>query len=469
MNYKTVTKYGKKWLSVFFICNTLFVGIYIASSFIPSETVIRQLNSAQNTGVLKTPEYSIGRSTTGLGMDFGTECIALGIGLKSNPKHDQVNQLWSRFDESYLAGDVEKNNWDPCAGLIEIISPGGQKQEIQNLSSYSRNWWGMSIVIQVGVALFGLATFKSYLYITMSILGFVLYRKFSQLMNNYTIGLLLFGPFILTADFQDLYNVAPYSLFTIQMFLFGIIILGILKNESNQRLRIFQYSILFGCIYNFMFWLNFHLILTLIPALIYLVSLSKHSYKKIMSTIYVFLFGFISAFALTTLLKWIIGLMIYGGGVADQVIKALSLRLSPSKGGLNGPLLDYSSSVDFLPIPLRAIFINLMVYASKFIDPRNANFWGLGIFIAALLLLAILFMKKFRFSAILTFRKIAPAIPIIGIPFLYYGFTSNHSFNHAALTYRAISITLGFILSLFYFYNKLETTRVSRDRVFTRQ
>jgi hypothetical protein len=450
MNLRKVKEYGVKWFSIFFICNTLFIAIYVAASFIPSETVIQQLNSARETGVLKTPEYSIGRSTTGLGMDFGTECVALGIGLRSNPKHEQVNQLWSRFDESYLAGEVVKKNWDPCAGLVEIISPGDELEEAKNLSSYARNWWGMSIVIQVGVSLFGLATFKTYLYIIMTILGFVLYQKFSKIMNNHTIGLFLFGPFVLTADFQDLYNVAPYSLFTIQMFLFGIIIIGVLNNESNQKLRIFQYSIIFGCFYNFMFWLNFHLILTLIPSLIYLVSLKKYSHKKIMSNVNVFLVGFISSFAFTTLLKWIIGLIIYGGGVGDQVIKALALRLSPGKGGLNGPLLEYSSSVDFLPIPLRAIVLNVMVYASKIIDPRYTNLWTIGLLVSVTVFCLIYALQMINFSFTSAYRNILPAFPIILIPFVYFAITSNHSFNHAAITYRALPLTLGFVMSISY-------------------
>jgi hypothetical protein len=450
MNIKTIEKYAKKWFSIFFICNTVFVAVYVASAFIPSESVIRQLVTARDTGVLKTPEYSIGRSTTGLGMDFGTECIALGIGLRSNPNNVEVNQIWSRFDETYLAGEAKKNNWDPCAGLIDIISPGNEMQEDKNLSSYARNWWGMSIVIQVGVALFGLATFKTYLYIIMTILGFLLYRKFSQIMNNHTIGLFLLGPFVLTADFQDLYNVAPYSLFTIQMLLFGIIFIRVLQNQLNQKIRIFQYSILFGCVYNFMFWFNFHLILVFIPSLIYLVFLNKYSYKKILSCINVFLAGFVSGFLATTIFKWIIGFIIYGGGVSDQVIKALALRLSPSGGGLNGPLLNYSSSVDFLPIPLRAIVLNVMVYASKIIDPRYTSLWTIGLLISAFTLILIQLIRRFNFSFKSAYQYILPALPVSLIPFVYYAVTSNHSFNHAAVTYRAIPLTVGFILSIIY-------------------
>jgi hypothetical protein len=449
MSVSTINKYAKKWFSIFFICNTIFLAIYVASSFIPSKSVIQQLVSARDTGVLKSPEYSIGRSTTGLGMDFGTECIALGINLRANPKHGEISQLWSRFDESYLAGEA-KNSWDPCAGLIEIISPGNDLQEAQKLSSYARNWWGISVLMQIGVALFGLASLKSLLYVILICLLVKFYQKFSQIMNNHTVGLFLLGPFILTADFQDLYNVAPYSLFTIQMLLFGIILINVLRNQQNPKIRIFEYSVLFGCTYNFMFWFNFHLILVLISSLIYVVYLNKRSNKQIFSCISVFLVGFMSGFIATTISKWIIGFIIYGVEVSDQVIKALALRLSPSEGGLNGPLLNYSSSVDFLPIPLRAIVLNLMVYASKIIDPRYANFWTIVLLIFVVILLAIQLIKRINFSFTSAYRHILPATPIILIPFLYYALTSNHSFNHAALSYRAIPLTIGFILSLLY-------------------
>ena len=169
-----------------------------------------------------------------------------------------------------------------------------------------------------------------------------------------------------------------------------------------------------------------------------------------MSNVHVFLVGFISSFAFTTLLKWIMGLIIYGGGVGDQVIKALALRLSPGKGGLNGPLLDYSSSVDFLPIPLRAIVLNVMVYASKIIDPRYTNLWTLGLLVSIAVFCLIFVLKKINFLFISAYRNILPALPIILIPFLYFAITSNHSFNHAAISYRALPLTLGFVLSLSY-------------------
>ena len=464
MEFRTIKKYAKQWFYIFFICNTLFVGIYLASSFIPSETVIRQLNSARDTGVLKTPEYSIGRSTTGLGMDFGTECIALGIGLRLNPENDRVNKVWSRFDESYLAGEAN-NTWDPCAGLTEIISPGNNQYEDRNLSSYARNWWGISIFMQVGVALFGLASLKSFLYFVLIVVTVRLYQKFSQIMHNNTVGLFLLGPFILTADFQDLYNVAPYSLFTIQMMLFGNILLKVSQNRENQKFKIFQISVLFGCIYNFMFWFNFHLILVLMTSLIYLTYLNEYSYRKILNYVNVFLLGFVSGFVSTTITKWIIGIIIYGVEVRDQITKAITLRLSTSGNGLNGPLLDYSSSIDFLPIPLRAIALNLMVYASKIIDPRYTNIWTIGLLIPIIILCLVYILKKMNFSFQSAYHYILPATPIILIPFLYYAMTSNHSFNHAAVSYRALPLTLGFILSLSYLsYLRKETILKYRSK-----
>lgn len=442
--------YALPWLIIFIACNTIFILMYLAAAFIPNDTVIKQLNNAFVTGVLKTPENSIGRSTTGLGIDFGTECVALGIGLRSNPSQNLGGRLWSRFDESYLPSKLNSNQFDPCAGLVEIIKPGNEQKEAENLQSYARNWWGMSIVMQVGISLFGLASLKSYLYGLTIILIFVFYRKFSKFMSNNLIGFFLIGPFILMADFQDLYNVAPYSLFTIQMFLFGIMLLHVMRETENQELRIFQISVFFGCVYNFMFWFNFHLILTFIPIVIYLTCLNKFSRKQIMGKVINFFTGFISGFVLTTVVKWGIGIAVYGSKVSDQVVKALGLRLSTSQNNLNGPLLNYSSAVDFLPLPLKAIYVNILVYASKFVDPRNTSFVTLVLLFLVSIFLLTLFLKKINFSVIPGFKELIPAIPIFCIPFLYYMITANHSFNHAALTYRALPLLFGLLLSLLY-------------------
>jgi hypothetical protein len=77
MKFSELKPYVYKVFSVLLICNSLFILIYMLSSSIPTETIVTKLRSAHETGVLKTPENSIGRSTTGLGIDFGTECVAL--------------------------------------------------------------------------------------------------------------------------------------------------------------------------------------------------------------------------------------------------------------------------------------------------------------------------------------------------------------------------------------------------------
>jgi hypothetical protein len=297
----------------------------------------------------------------------------------------------------------------------------------------------------------------------MIILGVLFYLRFSKELKNYLIGLLLLAPFILTGDFQDLYNVAPYSLFTIQMFLFGIILLKVLGKNENQLISIFKISVMFGSVYNFMFWFNFHLILTFLPSVIYLTLLNKVSYRKIMEKITILLVGFTSGFIMTTFVKWMLGIVIYGGEIQDQITKALGVRLSSNQNGLNSPLLSYTSGVDFLPVPFRAIVVNLMVYASKVIDPRSTSPITIGLILSILLTIGLYQLKNNMFSFNTAKQHLFPAFPIFLIPFFYYGVTANHSFNHAALTYRALPLTLGFILSLLYFAHLGNESKIIRN------
>jgi hypothetical protein len=123
------------------------------ASLIPTETVVNQLKSAHETGVLKTPENSISRSTTGLGIDFGTECVALGLNLKQSPDQIGKNKVLSRFYESYLPSTADRNQFDPCAGILEMIKTENDKELSQNLESYARNWWGVSIFIVLNLGI----------------------------------------------------------------------------------------------------------------------------------------------------------------------------------------------------------------------------------------------------------------------------------------------------------------------------
>jgi hypothetical protein len=170
--------------------------------------------------------------------------------------------------------------------------------------------------------------------------------------------------------------------------------------------------------------------------------------KIIYQKISLFLLGFGLGFLLTTLVKWLISVFIYGDEVWNSIKVALDTRLGSS--GLNGPLSEYSANFEMLPVPLRAIVLNLMVAASKVIDPRNASFGGVVIIGVVLLVLLFLYLNGINFGKHFIGNEFYSAIPVFLIPYLYYMLTPNHSFNHAVLSYRAIPLSIGFLLALGY-------------------
>jgi hypothetical protein len=183
-----------------------------------------------------------------------------------------------------------------------------------------------------------------------------------------------------------------------------------------------------------------------------------------MGKITIFLIGFTSGFIMTTFIKWMLGIVIYGGDIRDQIIKALGVRLSSGQNGLNAPLLSYTSGVDFLPVPIRAIIVNFMVYASKFIDPRSTAPVTIGAMILILLAIGLYVLKNNNLSLKIIKLDLLPAFPLFLIPLSYYALTANHSFNHAALTYRALPLTLGLILSLLYLSYLNHQSKMVRKR-----
>lgn len=444
---KILLKYFSYAFITVFICNIVFVAIYSFSALIPKDSVIESLQKAQNFGVLKTPINSIQRSSTGLGIDYGTECAAIAIGLKSLPEE---NKFVGPFYDGYLVSGANIGVFDPCSGLVEILDNNNSGSEISQLNSYARNWWGMSIIVHIGILFFGLATVKTYLYISTMLLLGVFYYSFSNYFRDWKIGLYLLFPFILFGDFQELHNSFPYSLFTIQLFLFAWIVLKLVVSSKYSPINFFVISIVFGSIYNFIFWYNFHLILTLIPIVIYLLKFKVESIGEIYKKIFLFLSGFSFGFIVTTLFKWIIGVVLFGNEIWISIKHALGLRLSSGNSGLNQPLSDYSSAFSDWPLSIRAIVLNCMVFASKFIDPRYASYFGLILAITMIIFGILRFSKQFDLRLRFSKLEIFAFLPILSIPFFYYALTPNHSFNHAALSYRALPISLGFVLSFMY-------------------
>ncbi len=448
MNLSKVLKTGVHALLVIVLCNLIFTAIYASSTLIPKSKVIDSLQKSQSNQTLKAPLGSVERSTTGLGIDYGTECAAISIGLKNNPRYQDVNVYLQRFYDGYLESGANTGVFDPCSGLVELIDPNKNITQDPNLISYARNWWGMSVVIQLGILLFGLATTKIYLYILMMISLSALYYQITNYFKDWKIGILILFPFILFGDFQELQNSFPFALFTIELFISGFLIMYYLNRDLLNFKKILNLSLILGSVYNFIFWFNFHLILTFIPILIFISLFRVEQINTIYKKIAIFIIGFCSGFVFSTAIKWLISGVLFGTEIWESIKLALNTRLGTS--GLNGPLADYSSSFSGFPVSFRAIVINVMVAMSKIVDPRNASFAGTIIIFAILLIATVGFLTKVVFLRELKFREFLAALPIFLIPYFYFILTPNHSFNHAVLSYRAVPLSIGFLIGLVY-------------------
>jgi hypothetical protein len=192
------------------------------------------------------------------------------------------------------------------------------------------------------------------------------------------------------------------------------------------------------------------MVITFSALTIFLITWGKEKIADILKIIFLFESAWIFGFIFSTVYKWILSSALFGSEVRDSIFSALGVRLSSSSGGLNAPLSDYSQGFSFLPVPLRAIVINLMAFASKFVDPRNSSIFGLISILLVLLFLFVKFLKMYKPWIFISRNDAVILIILACIPFVYYVLTPNHSFNHAVLTYRALPISLGFLLAAIY-------------------
>ena len=449
-NLVKTSKYIGISLLTVLLCNLIFALIYGFSYLIPKQDVINSLRQAQSTSVLKTPVDSIERSTTGWGIDYGTECVALSTGLKDKIKYAGVNNLKSRFYDGYLVSGSNKGVFDPCAGLTELLDSNKSSTQDSNLISYARNWWGMSVLMQILIWFIGLASAKTFLYICMVVSLITFYYLFSKQMNDYKVGILLLFPFVFFGDFQELHNSFPYSIFTIELFVMGLITLNLIRPDLYNSRKFLVSAIMMGAIYNFIFWLDFHIVLAFVPAVIFLNLYRREAFNSIFSKIFIFGFGFGFGFISTAVIKWVISFAIFGNEILLTIKDALNLRLGSDSMGVNQALSQYSNGFTGLPLSIRAIVVNTMVFASKFIDPRNASVIGITIFGSFYLFLFIYFIRKMKPTRYIALLEMLFASLVFLIPFGYYFVTPNHSFNHAVVTYRALLVSVGFILCFIY-------------------
>jgi hypothetical protein len=439
-----------KGLVLVLLCNLGFTAIYIGASFLPKDKMVSTLQKASSTGVLKTPLNSIERATTGWGIDYGTECVALSIGLRDKEKYEGIKRYFSRFYDGFSNVGAAEGVFDPCSGLNRIVNSSSEHNIDSTLESYARNWWGMSIFMQILYLLLGLALAKSYIFIIGIVLTCYFYHLFSKMNLDYKMGGFLLAPLILFADFQEIHNSYPFMMFYIQMMATGIFILKIFGSKSYSIGKILSLGLVAGSIYNFIFWLDFHMVITFSALVIFLITWGKQKNKEIFKIIFLFESAWIFGFIFSTVYKWIISSVLFGSEVKESIFTALGVRLSSSSGGLNVPLTDYSQSFSFLPVPFRAILINLMAFASKFVDPRNSSILGLVIVLFCFATLLVKFLGIYKPWAYIPKVDGIFIILLSFIPFFYYFITPNHSFNHAVLTYRALPISLGFLLAAGY-------------------
>jgi hypothetical protein len=431
-------------------CNFVFTTIYVGANFLPKDQMLSKLQKADDTGVLKTPINSIERATTGWGIDYGTECVALSIGLKDKQQYIGLNKYFSRFYDGFSNMGAAEGVFDPCSGLDRLVNSSSINTIDPNLQSYARNWWGMSIAMQILYLLFGLALAKTYLFILGIALTFYFYQLLSRALGNNKVGIYFLAPLILFADFQEIHNSYPFMLFYIQMILTGVLILKLLESDFYSGSKIVALGIICGSIYNFVFWLDFHMVITFSALTIFLATWHKHKTSRILSMIFLFESAWILGFVFTTIYKWTLSSLLFGSEVRESIFSALGVRLSSSSGGLNAPLSEYSQNFSTLPVPVRAIIINFMAFASKFVDPRNSSLAGVLVIFLILISFFYLFLRKYRPWIYVSKFDATWIFVLACFPIFYFLLTPNHSFNHAVVTYRAIPISLGFLLAITY-------------------
>lgn len=300
--------------------------------------------------------------------------------------------------------------------LFDSVSElqGTVNGEITESYEYARYWHGYLAVLKPLLILFNLEQIKTISTLCIIAISIYLLWKIYQKIDKKTMILFLLGLlcceiFLLGIELQGQLNI------------YIMLIVSIIILQQYNDTKKYNYCLLFfiiGSMTNFLDFFTIPAITYAIPLMIYFILDSKSHPKTVKDILKLVLksgIAWVAGYALTWLAKWIIVDIIYNRNIFQNAMEQIKYR------GMN----------------LQFNYIQTVIN----------NFVGLGGIDTAVIIYTVLY----NIFLICYYRIKKEKIPIVNIvfyisisliPFIWYFIVRQHSYLHAAFTYRLLYITI---------------------------
>ena len=404
----------------------VFVGSLAFVYALPNARVVA--SAKQSVKLLETEGiYPAPFVTAGLSLDNFTDALMIDASVADQNRSPLVNALSSEIQSATAPGYTIQ--------ALRQSTAGPRTHPV----SYSRYWHGYQVVLRPLLVFFSYGDIRLINMLLLGALAFVACVSVRRSLG--TPGLAAFVGALLLAGFY----VVPLSLaFSPDVYLMLLGVITVLELERRDRFDALAWEFFFfaGALTAFADVLTAPLLTLGMPlAGLLLVRTAREGFGVLQCArlTAVSSFWWAGGYALSWAAKWVIVALVLGGSVITDALSAIAFRAGAGAGSYQGASAVYHNVRYLLPL-LRT--------------SENGGLQG-GWPSAILILLAILAPLTWLLWRIVTnhlarlrFRRLAPALLVGLLPFVWMAAVSQHSNLLAFFTYRTLAVSVFVLLSV---------------------
>ena len=395
-----------KYPVVFFTLIAVFFTYSVLVCLLPTETIKKNVTKSVS-GMVDEGHYPRAIiNKKGCQMDNFTDVMFLSQNYAIDNKKPIVSVIHA------------KHALHPSLGLLDAVKRQVDLEEVE-FSSYPRYWHGNSFLLRPFLLFADYSFIRWFLYTISSILFLILGIKMHQ-----TLGMKKTVAFMLGLLCVNIF-VAQFSIQFFTVIALSVIASILMCKYFKDRKKILLISFIFGCMTSYFDLLTAPLLTCGLPLLVYLSAKTEDSFKKRLSTLFLFAVLWGMGYGFTWASKWVLGTLFTDINVIKDAFDNVLFR---SSNETNSRLDAIIINFNLLPI----VAINLIL--------------------TMLLPLVVLFFNKNELKTNLLLLIVAI------FPYLWLFVVAQHSWWHWWFTYRIQAISI--IAIFFIFINFISWDKV---------
>lgn len=397
------------------ICSVLFGSITLLLVFnLPTSTIEHNIQISKN--IIRQEGYRP-NDTVYLNSyrENATDCLIL-LQAQNNNGKPLLDKTLKIYHKTYQTDDS-------CQNLLRNATDKNYQEK-----DYARYWHGYLIFLKPLLSILSFDLLRqlfSYLHIYLMLVIFILLIK-----HNLWFMIISYGLTLLF--FINPYQTGKSLAYSTCAFITSLAIIILLTNTKKLKPKLPYFFLIIGITTSFFDLLSYPLITFGFPMYFYIFLNFSSTPKETIKKTILFFCCWVAGYATMWSAKWILATILTDKNVILDALQQIMYRTSSElKNGEGEGRILLSDTIS------RNIIVathNPLIYQTT---------------IPCLIISLILIIKNRQLKNL--YSKMLKILPLILLPFLWYIFTSNHSYMHCWFTYKILSISYFSILGTFIY------------------